>query len=87
MARYPHIVEMFTVPQRMHRDGTPSRARVPVLLARDAPARLSIVCFGGVRHRRRDGGCWHVEIILERIRPWYRARTRVRLPDEAKEAA
>jgi hypothetical protein len=35
------------------------------------------VCFGRKRHYRQDGSCVCLERLLKRMKPWYRARTRI----------
>jgi hypothetical protein len=35
----------------------------------------SLVCFGAMRHYRKDGSCAHTAAVIDRLTPWYRSRT------------
>ncbi len=83
--KYPHVVDIVAMPERMQRDGTPSKSRTMVILVRRSAHELVMVCFSPPRHRRRAGDCWHTEAFLERLKPWYRSRTVVRTPRAASE--
>ncbi len=83
--KYPHIVAMPALPERIKRDGTPSKARTALIYMRLSVHEFELVCFSSPRHRRKAGDCWHTEAFLERLKPWYRSRTVVRTPGAARE--
>ncbi len=45
----------------------------------DRRSSIDIVCFGAKGHFRKDGMCKHTAGVLASMKPWYRARSHVRL--------